>query len=73
MPIAPSALAAKPFTSLIALFAVINRTFIDLEQNLIDELSDYSFLCRHLCIPPSVLLAFGVLNVPLHHNQVVKF
>ena len=36
-------------------------------------LSDYSFLRRHLCIPPSVLLAFGVLNVPLHHNQVVEF
>ena len=65
--------SCKAFYFADSAFCVINRTFIDLEQNLIDELSDYSFLCRHLCIPPSVLLAFGVLNVPLHHNQVVKF
>ena len=65
--------SCKAFYFADSAFCVINRAFIDLEQNLIDELSDYSFLRRHLCIPPSVLLAFGVLNVPLHHNQVVEF
>jgi len=65
-------LSRKAFHLTNGAFRLVDGAFINFEQNLVYKLSDDRLSCRWHLLTPSLFLAPTVLNVALHHNQVIQ-